>query len=231
MDDAAVYLAYSLADRQPVMKYRGMQNAECGMKTGAGGSVLIVVLVVCLGLVSLTLVLGHTMLLAYRGSDNELAGRQADMAIEGAAQYAEAIMSNVEEPGEMPDPENYQAQGVPLGDATFWFIGEPDQTATSNFPTFGLVDEASKLNLNTATLAMLENLAEHDAGSRAGDCRLAYFEFRLPFARDGCARLLYVRGKECSVRERRGTRPGQWRHGPDNALRERHEPEPRPRSE
>jgi DNA uptake protein ComE-like DNA-binding protein len=133
-------------------------NAPLHSYRRSAGSVLIVVLVVCLGLVSLTLVLGHSMLLAYRGSDNELAGRQADVAIEGAAQYAEAIMSNVEQPGEMPDPDNYQAQAVPVGEATFWFIGEPDQTATSNFPTFELVDEASKLNLNTATQAMLENL-------------------------------------------------------------------------
>jgi DNA uptake protein ComE-like DNA-binding protein len=120
--------------------------------------VLIVVMVVCLGLVSLTLLLGHSMLLAYRGSDNELAGREADLAIEGAVQYAEAIVANVDSPGEMPDPENYQYQAVPLGDATFWFIGEPDPTDTSNVPAFGLVDEASKLNLNTASLTMLENL-------------------------------------------------------------------------
>jgi DNA uptake protein ComE-like DNA-binding protein len=152
MDDAAVHIAYSLAEREPIMKSRLPYNRR------PAGSVLIVVLVVCLGLVSMTLVLGHSMLLAYRGSDNELAGRQADMAIEGAAQYAEAILSNVSQPGEMPDPNNYQAQAVPLGEATFWFIGEPDATETSNLPVFKLVDEASKLNLNTATLAMLENL-------------------------------------------------------------------------
>lgn len=152
MDDAALHLADSVANGVPVM------NALLHLNRGAGGSVLIVVLIVCLGLVSLTLVLGHSMLLAYRGADNELSGRQADMAIEGAAQYAETIMTNVEQPGEMPDIQNYQAQAVPLGVATFWFIGEPDAAATSNFPSFGLVDEASKLNLNTATLAMLENL-------------------------------------------------------------------------
>jgi DNA uptake protein ComE-like DNA-binding protein len=120
--------------------------------------VLIVVLILCLGLVSLTLVLGHSMLLAYRGSDNEVAGRQADSAIEGAARYAEAIMANVDQPGEMPDPDNYQFQAVPLGDARFWFIGEPEPSDNSNLPAFGLVDEASKLNLNTASMVMLENL-------------------------------------------------------------------------
>jgi DNA uptake protein ComE-like DNA-binding protein len=122
------------------------------------GSVLIVVLILSLGLVSLTLLLAHSMMLAYRGSDNEVAGRQADMAIEGAAQYAEAVMDNATQPGAMPDLQNYQYEDVPLGDARFWFIGEPDPSDSSNLPAFGLVDEASKLNLNTASLAMLENL-------------------------------------------------------------------------
>src|SRR6266540_4281702 len=43
-----------------------------------GGSVLIVVLWACLGLVSVTLLFGHSMLLAYRGADNDLSGRQAE---------------------------------------------------------------------------------------------------------------------------------------------------------
>ncbi len=133
-------------------------NARFHTDGRPAGSVLIVVLIVCLGLVSLALVLGHSMILAYRGSENELAGRQADLAIEGAAQYAETLMANVDAPGDLPDPETYQCEAVPLGDANFWFIGEPDPTDTSNIPAFGLVDEASKLNLNTATLAMLENL-------------------------------------------------------------------------
>ncbi len=119
---------------------------------------LIVVLIICIGLVSLTLVLGHSMVMAYRGSDNEIAGRQADVAIDGAVQYAETLMKNVTQPGAMPDPNYYQYNAVPLGDATFWFIGEPDPTDTSNEPAFGLVDEASKLNINTASATMLENL-------------------------------------------------------------------------
>ena len=122
------------------------------------GSVLIVVLIVCLALVSLTVVLAHTMMMAYRGSDNDLAGRQAEMAEEAGAQYAESVMANVPEPGQMPDPTTYMCEASPVGEANFWFIGEPDPTDTSNTVTFGLVDEASKLNLNTATAAMLENL-------------------------------------------------------------------------
>ena len=149
MDDATFYFADSGARCLRVMKLRTDNNR---------GVVLIVVLVVCLGLVSLTLLLNHSMLLAYRGADNELAGRQAQMAVEGGAQYAEAVMTNVDQPGEMPDTDNYQSEEVPVGEAQFWFIGEPDPSDTSNTVTFGLTDEASKLNLNTATAAMLENL-------------------------------------------------------------------------
>ena len=47
---------------------------------------------------------------------------------------------------------------MPIGEATFWFIGEPGPTDPPNTPVFSLVDEASKLNLNTASATMLEGL-------------------------------------------------------------------------
>lgn len=128
------------------------------------GSVLIVVMVVCIGLVSLTLVFGHSMLMAYRGSETDVAGRQANRAIDGAVQYAEYLMtvSGSETPGYLlPDPTTYQSGTVQVGDAMFWYIGDPATTGTAGTtdqPAFGLTDEASKLNINTATLAMLENL-------------------------------------------------------------------------
>ncbi|MGZ8901732.1 MAG: hypothetical protein ACXW3Z_16695, partial [Limisphaerales bacterium] len=49
---------------------------------------------------------------------------------------------------------------VPVGEASFWFLGEStdEQIRSELIPTFGLVDESSKLNLNTATAAMLQGL-------------------------------------------------------------------------
>lgn len=122
------------------------------------GSVLIVVLVVCLGLVSITLLFGHAMVMSVRGSDNDVAGRQAEQAIEGAARYAEVLMANVEKPGAFPDVTTYESDAVPLGDASVWFLGQNALTDTSAVPVFGLVDEAGKLNLNKASQAMLEAL-------------------------------------------------------------------------
>ena len=122
------------------------------------GSVFIVVLVVCLGLVSLTLVFGNSMLMAYRGADNDMAGKQAEQAIEGGVRYAKYLMINVSRPGAVPDPTTFQSDTLPVGDATFWFIGKPATSDPVDRPAFGLVDEASKLNLNTATKTMLMGL-------------------------------------------------------------------------
>ncbi len=125
------------------------------------GSVLIIVLVICLGLVSLSLVFGHSMMMSYRGEDNDLAGRQADAAIRGAEQYAETIIANATVGNTLPARSTYQASAVPLGEAFFWFIGVPLANDPTDKPTFALVDEASKLNLNSAgatSLALLPDM-------------------------------------------------------------------------
>ena len=119
---------------------------------------LIVVMVVCLGLVSLTLVFGRSMLMAYRGADNGLAGVQAQLAIEGGVRYVEYLMAAGTQPGAMPDATTFQSDALPVGDGTFWLIGAPSATDPVDEPAFGLVDEASKLNLNTATSTMLQGL-------------------------------------------------------------------------
>jgi type II secretory pathway component PulK len=128
------------------------------LRPSINGSVLIVVLVVCLGLVSLVLVFGHSMLMAYRGTSNDLAGMQADQAIEGALRYAEAVLVATGTSGEFPDLTTYQSEAVPVGDAYFWFIGRPGDTDAGDKPVFGLVDEASKLSINEADLSVLELL-------------------------------------------------------------------------
>lgn len=133
----------------PTRRWRTARERRCR------GSVLIVVMVACLGLVSLALLFGHSMLMAYRGCDNDLAGHQADQAIEAGVRYAEYLVANATAAGEMPDPSTYQADDLAVGDATFWFIGTPGPSDSGTTPVFGLVDEASKLNLNTATQDML----------------------------------------------------------------------------
>ena len=88
-------------------------------------SVLVVVLVVCLGLASLALVLGHSMLMAYRGADNEVAGRQADVAILGAEQYAQNLMVNTANPGDI-----VAASVIPSTNRPFAVAGRAFTTAS-----------------------------------------------------------------------------------------------------
>ena len=122
------------------------------------GSVLIVVLWASVGLVSLALLLGHSMVMSYRGADNDLAGHQADLAIEGAVRYAESLLVNPTVPGVLPEATSYEGEAVAVGEAQFWFFGTPADTTSGTQGEYGLVDEASKLNLNTATLEMLKLL-------------------------------------------------------------------------
>jgi len=124
---------------------------------GEGGSVLVIVLWISLGLVSLALYFANSMSLELRAADNRAASLAADQAIEGAARYVSYILTLYATNGIMPDLSEYEAEAVPVGEAHFWIIGRD-----VNYPptrpdvvTFGLVDEASKLNLNTASTNML----------------------------------------------------------------------------
>lgn len=138
-----------------------MNHLGFAPKARRRGSVLIIVLVICLGLVSLTLVFGHAMMMSYRGEDNDLAGRQAEAAIRGAEQYAETIVTSATIANTVPDRSTYQASAVPVGEAFFWFIGEPLPSDPVDKPAFAIVDEASKLNLNSASynvLSLLPNI-------------------------------------------------------------------------
>lgn len=122
------------------------------------GSVLIIVLWISFGLVSLALYFAHSMSFELRSSDNRTRSIQADQAIQGALRYASNILANAEAPGRLPDFTTYRREAVPVGESWFWFIGREPRDIRMNIPRFELADEASKLNLNTATLEMLERL-------------------------------------------------------------------------
>lgn len=112
------------------------------------GSVLIVVLWATLGLVSVALLFGSSMTMNYRSSDNDLAGRQAAQAIEGAARYVETLLKTPATPGVLPDVSEYLGDTVPVGEATFYLIGRSEDSGNGTTRSFGLVDESAKLCLN-----------------------------------------------------------------------------------
>lgn len=128
------------------------------------GSVLIIVLWIALGLVTVTLYFANSNSLELQASDNRVSGLEADAAIDGAARYVNFVLENYATNGVMPDQEYYQAAAVPVGDSHFWLIGRDTNSPPLNPDevVFGLTDENSKLNLNTASYAMVEMLPNID---------------------------------------------------------------------
>ena len=132
------------------------------------GAVLIIVLWIAIGLVSIALYFANSMTYELRASDNRTSGMASEQAIEGAARYISYVLSTYSTNGWVPQNTQFSAAAVPVGDAHFWLIGRDPSATTesgtsSSDPYFGLVDEGSKLNLNTAgtnTLLELPNMTE-----------------------------------------------------------------------
>jgi len=127
-------------------------------------STFVIVLWIAFGLVSMALYFGNSMSSELRASDNRVSGLAAEQAIEGAARYINYILANQPTNGYLPDLSTYVREAGRIGDAHFWLIGrDTNSTLTGIAPTeisFGLVDEASKLNLNNATSNMLFSLVQ-----------------------------------------------------------------------
>jgi type II secretory pathway component PulK len=121
-------------------------------------SVLIIVLWVAIGLVSIALYFANSMSYELRASDNRVSGLASDQAIEGAARYVGYVLQNFATNGAVPATNQFACAAVPVGDAHFWFIGRDPSGANSSEPYFSLIDEGSKLNLNTANTNVLSYL-------------------------------------------------------------------------
>ncbi len=149
------------ADYKSALRIKGFQPSSSAQR--ARGSVLIIVLWIAFGLVALALYFAHSMSLELRSADNRVASLEADQAINGFSRYVTNVLGRVDEPGQRPDVTTYRSEAVPVGDATCWLIGRGDRQdatgfSTTSLPTFGLVDEASRLNLNMVTTEMLQLL-------------------------------------------------------------------------
>ena len=134
-----------------------MLNVECSPRSQSG-SVLIIVMWIAIGLVSIALYFANSMSYELQASDNRVSGLAADQAIEGAARYVSYVLQNYATNGAVPMTNQYACTAVPVGDARFWLIGRDTSGQNITTPTFGLVDENSKLNLNTVNTNVLSYL-------------------------------------------------------------------------
>jgi type II secretory pathway component PulK len=140
---------------------------------GQRGSVLVIVLMICLGLVVLVLYFAESINSELQASANRVGEIEAKQAVEAGIRYAAYILNNYAIDGVVPDngvpPEQttYYYSGTleagdqvgdQAGDPQFWFIGRDVNNLPAADPIFCLVDECSKLNLNTVTATMLDQL-------------------------------------------------------------------------
>jgi DNA uptake protein ComE-like DNA-binding protein len=138
----------------------GVRRSVFGVRRSRSqcGSVLIIVLWVCIGLIGIALYFANSMTYELRASDNRASGLSADQAIEGAARYVSCVLANYATNGAVPATNLYVAAAVPIGNARFWLIGRNPTGTSSTEPYFSLIDEGSKLNLNTANTNVLSYL-------------------------------------------------------------------------
>src|SRR3569833_4355453 len=124
------------------------------------GSVLVLVLWRAVGLVTLTVYFANSSSFELQAADNRASGVMSEQAIDGAARYVTFVLANYATNGTLPSQFYYQSANVPVGDAHFWLIGRDTNSPPTNPDQvfFGLTDENGKLNLNTATLPMLQSL-------------------------------------------------------------------------
>jgi DNA uptake protein ComE-like DNA-binding protein len=135
--------------RHPEKRFDGRRDS---------GSVLIIVLWVAIGLVSIALYFANSMNYELGAADNRVNGLAAEQAIEGAARYVAYTLQTFATNGAMPDNTQFKCDAVPVGDAKFWLIGRDLTANNPTEPYFGLVDEGSKLNLNTTNVVTLSSL-------------------------------------------------------------------------
>ncbi|MCC6486834.1 MAG: general secretion pathway protein GspK [Candidatus Hydrogenedentes bacterium] len=124
------------------------------------GIALVFVITVCLGLVTVVLLFASAVAMESRGAGNAHAGAQAEQIVEGALRYVAFILENSEDPGTSPDLDTYEQEAVEVGEGRFWLLGRDPGALHPRTPYYGLVDEASKMNINTASQDMLEYLPQ-----------------------------------------------------------------------
>lgn len=119
------------------------------------GSILIVAMWVIIALTGLVLALSYAMRIEAIAGANRLAQAQADAAERGMEQFLISVVdAEVATPGSFQDLSMEARQ---IGDCQVWVV-RPDWDRNPDQLTYGLTDEAGKVDLNSASATTLLNL-------------------------------------------------------------------------
>ncbi len=111
------------------------------------GTVLIVTMWVVLVLASLALVFAYSMRVEAVASANRRADLEADAVASGALAFVVAVLDGTD--GSTEELEQVAWEERRVGDGLFWLI-HPNLETDKEY-AFGIVDEASRINLNSAS--------------------------------------------------------------------------------
>ncbi len=118
------------------------------------GSILMVTMWVVLVLAGLVLVFARTMRVEAIASDNYTSEMETEEIAKGAVAFIRSRLQETDETLKLEGETPYEA--IAVGDGYFWLL-RPNLEDDRNY-YFGIRDESSKLNLNTASKEMLLKL-------------------------------------------------------------------------
>jgi len=111
------------------------------------GSALIAATWILIVLAAMALVLAHRMRVETLASANQLSAYQADALERAGEQFVLASLDNSN--GDSVTITGIATEAIPVGDGYFWIL-RPNGDDPQSY-AFGITDESSKINLNTAT--------------------------------------------------------------------------------
>lgn len=131
------------------MKPTHTATIHCIQSTRNRGTILIVTIWIITLLAGMALVFAHTMRIDEKANGNRIYQTQSRELANGAIAYAQALATQAIDTELAEDPQA-------IGDDWIVLI-TPDQEQDDR-ASYGMIDEAGKVNINTATQEMLEKL-------------------------------------------------------------------------
>ncbi len=125
------------------------------------GAVLIVALIIIAVLAGMVMVLGRSMRVEVQAAGNQTAAAQAQGAESAAEQYVLGILTTDVSDVQTFTEDQFQVHVGDQGAGGTFLIVRPDYDDQS-LPLYGLVEEGSKININTAGQSLLYNLVQDD---------------------------------------------------------------------
>jgi len=149
--DAPVGMSMAMGGPKPT-------GAPAPLHAARRGVVLVAVMWLLIVLAALTIVLSHTVRVELQISSNAISRAQADAVELGAENFvlSQVDYSNTTNAGDPILITNVDCEARQVGDGYFWIL-TPNVDDPLNY-YYGITDEAGKINLNTATVAVLQQL-------------------------------------------------------------------------